>query len=253
VHSCFGRLDAESLRGLVLLCLIVACVGQKGGIGKSTIAIALAAEGLGRGLKVLLVDGDRQATARTWAATAAEHERQAPTVIAMDHTMHRPGQLDRVAGGYDLTIIDCPARIGEVPASALMMADLAILPTGPSGADTWALAETLDLLEKARTLRPALRAVLVINKQTRTALGRGVREALAATGVPVLATELFSRVAYQEAINLGQGVAQYDPGSAAAAEVRRLFDEVMRGEKPDAQRAQEKGKRRKPAPSSARR
>lgn len=234
--------------------MILACVGQKGGIGKSTIAITLAAEGLARGLKVLLVDGDRQATARTWAATAAEHEHPAPTVIAMDHTMHRPGQLDTVAAGYDLTIIDCPARIGEVPASALMMADLALLPTGPSGADTWALAETLDLLEKARTLRPALRAAIVINKQTRTALGRGVREALSSTGVPVFATELFSRVAYQEAINLGQGVAQYDRGSSAAAEVRRLFDEVMSGDKPDAQaRAQEKGKRRKPAAPPARR
>ena len=70
--------------------MIVACVGQKGGIGKSTIAIALAAEGVARGRTVLLVDGDRQATVRTWAATAAEHDHPVPTVIAMDATMHRP-------------------------------------------------------------------------------------------------------------------------------------------------------------------
>ncbi len=151
--------------------MIVACVGQKGGIGKSTLAIALAAEGVERGRKVLLVDGDRQATVRTWAATAVEHQRPVPTVIAMDATMHRPGQLDAVSAGYDLVLIDCPARLGEVPASALMVADLALLPTGPSGADTWALTESLDLLQKAQTLRPGLRAALVINKQTRTALG----------------------------------------------------------------------------------
>lgn len=229
--------------------MIVACVGQKGGIGKSTIAIALAAEGLARGRKVLLVDGDRQATVRTWAATAAEHERPVPTVVAMDHTMHRPGQLDHIARGYEVVIIDCPARIGEVPASALMLADVALLPTGPSGADTWALAETLDLVGKAQTLRPSLRAAIVINKQTRTALGRGVREALATTGVPVLATELFSRVAYQEAINLGQGIAQYDAASPAAVEIRKLFDEVFRGDQPDAEKA--KAKRRKPAQAAS--
>jgi chromosome partitioning protein len=230
--------------------MIVACVGQKGGIGKSTIAVALAAEGLARGLKVLLVDGDRQATVRTWAATAAEHEHPAPTVVAMDHTMHRPGQLDRIASGYDLVVIDCPARIGEVPASALMMADLALLPTGPSGADTWALAETLDLVHKARRERPGLRAALVITKQTRTALGRGVRQALAETGVPVLKAELYSRVAYQEAINLGQGITQHAPHGPAAAEIRALFDELMSGGKPDEQAA--KAKRSKPAQATAR-
>jgi chromosome partitioning protein len=231
--------------------MILACVGQKGGIGKSTIAVALAAEGIARGLKVLLVDGDRQATARTWAATAAEHEHTAPTVVAMDHTMHRSGQLDHIARGYDLVVIDCPARIGEVPASALMMADLALLPTGPSGADTWALAETLELVNKARTVRPELRAAIVINKQTRTALGRGVREALAVTGVPVLSTELYSRVAYQEAINLGQGIAQYAPANPAAVEVRKLFEEVLSGEKPD--EVEKENKRRKPAQAAARR
>jgi chromosome partitioning protein len=223
--------------------MIVACVAQKGGVGKSTIAIALGAEGVARGLKVLLVDADRQATVRTWGATAADNGHPTPTLIAMDATMHRPGQLDRIAGSYDLVLIDCPARIGDVPASALMIADLVLLPTGPSGADTWALAESLDLLTKARTFRPELRAAIVITKQTRTALGRGVREALAGAGVPVLRTELGYRVAYQEAINLGRGVTAYDRGEAAL-EVRRLFDELMAedGAKTDGK----KTKRRKP-------
>ena len=53
-------------------------------------------------------------------------------------------------------LIDCPARLGEVPASALLVADFALLPTGPSGADTWALAESLELLAKARTFRETL-------------------------------------------------------------------------------------------------
>jgi cellulose biosynthesis protein BcsQ len=85
-----------------------------------------------------------------------------------------------------------------------------------------------------------------VNKQTRTALGRGVREALAGVGVPMLQTELFTRVAYQEAINLGQGVAQYAPRDPAAAEVRALFDEIVGGEHPHG-----KAKRRKPTQATA--
>lgn len=207
--------------------MIIASVGQKGGVGKSTIAIALASEGVARGLRVLLVDSDRQGTSRTWAATATEHQHPVPTVIAMDATMHRSGQLDVLAKNYDLVLIDCPARIGEVTASALMVADVALLPTGPSGADTWALAETLDLVRKAQTLRPNLRAWLAINKQTHTALGRGVREALADVGIPVLQTELHTRIAYQEAINVGLGIAQYASKDSAASEIKKLFNELL--------------------------
>lgn len=225
--------------------MIVALSGQKGGAGKSTLAIALAAEGVARGLRVLLVDADPQATGRTWAATAAELGHPAPTVVAMDGTMHRPGQLDRVAAGADLVLIDCPPRLGAVQRSAMAVADLVLVPCGPTGADVWALAESVALVQEAQTLRPGLRAFVVVNKvQGRTAMGKGAREAAASAGLPVLRTALGQRVAYGESVTAGLGPTTYAPRDPAADEVRALFDEIVRTAKGEESRTNGKEKAR---------
>jgi chromosome partitioning protein len=229
--------------------MIVALAGQKGGVGKSTIAIALAAEGLAREIRTLLIDADPQGTCRTWGAVAAEKGHPTPTIIAMDHTMHRPGQLDRIAPGHDLVVIDLPARLGAVQASAFGVADMVLLPCGPTGADVWALAESAGLVTEAQARRPDLRAAVILTRvQGRTAMGRGARESAASAGVPVLRTELGYRVAYGEAITTGRGIADYDRG-AAALEVRRLFDELELGGTHD----QEDRNRSRKAPARSRR
>ncbi len=212
--------------------MIIALTGQKGGVGKSTVAIAIATELIARGRKVLLVDADPQGTSRTWGEVASEAGQPLPTIVAMGGTMHRPEQLPRVAAGYDVVVIDCPPRHGEIQRSALMVADLAVLPCGPSAADAWALTTSVELVTEARTLRSNLQACIVITrKQSRTALGKGARDVLAATGLPVLRTELGYRVAFAEALGAGQGVTAYAPRDAAADEVRSLVDEVLALEK----------------------
>jgi chromosome partitioning protein len=212
--------------------LIIALAGQKGGVGKSTVAIALAVDALRRGLSVLLVDADPQGTVRTWAEVATEAGEKTPTVVAMGATMHRPEQIPKVGKGFDLVVIDCPPRAGDVQRSALMVADVAILPCGPSAADAWALASSLEVLTEAQTVRPKLRgAVLLTRVQSNTTLGKGARAVLAESGVPVLAAELGYRVAYQEAIAAGKGVTTYAPHDAAAEETRRLFAELTEGRK----------------------
>ncbi|MFO0761786.1 MAG: ParA family partition ATPase [Byssovorax sp.] len=209
--------------------MIVALSGQKGGIGKSTTAVCLAAAALQQGLRVLLVDADPQGTARTWGEVASESGRAAPTVVAMGATMHRPGQLPEMAAAYDLTIIDCPPRHGDVQRSALMVADLVILPCGPTAVDAWALAGTLEVVNEARALRDDLRAcVLITRKQGRTALGKGARAVLETSGLGVLGTELGYRIAYQEAMATGQGVTTYNPRDPAAREIKNLLEEIQR-------------------------
>ena len=207
---------------------IIALAGQKGGSGKSTLAINLAAEMLGRGLRVLLVDADPQGTARTWGAVANEAGHEAPTIVSMGADLWKPHQLPKLAESFDVAVIDCPPRHAEVQRAALMVADLALLPCGPSAHDAWALAESVDLVNAAQqTRRELVAAAVVTRKVAATSIGKAARESLAESGLKVLKTETGFRVAYQEAPATGLGVTAYAPTSEAADEVRALADEVL--------------------------
>lgn len=208
--------------------MILALAGQKGGSGKTTVALAVAAELFNLGAKVLLVDADPQGSARTWGAVMAEAGKEGPTIVGMGADLYKPGQLPTLAKGFDQVVIDCPPRSGDTQRAALMVADLAVLPCGPSAVDAWALAESVELVNAAQQLRPELQgAVLITRKVARTAIGAGAREALAGCGLPVLEAELGFRVAYQEAPAAGLGVTQYAPQDAAAEEVRALVSELL--------------------------
>lgn len=205
----------------------ITIAGQKGGAGKTTVSTSLAVEWMARGRRVLLVDTDPQGSAKTWGEVAAEAGREAPTVVSMGAGLHRADQLPALAQGFDVVVIDCPPRHGEIQRAALMVADLAILPCGPSAFDVWALGDSLELVNAARQLRPHLKAaVLITRKAPRTTLGAGVREALAEIGLPVLGAELGFRVTYPEASAAGLGVSIYAPKSPAADEVRALVNEL---------------------------
>lgn len=207
--------------------MIIAFAGQKGGVGKSTTAICVASELLERGRSVVLVDADPQGTTSTWGAVANEAGRRVPTVVAMGSGMHRPEQLPRVTENFDAAVIDCPPRHDAIQRSALMAADIVVLPCGPSSADAWALASSVELVREAQIVKPDLIGViLVTRKQARTTLGRSARVALEASGLPVLDAELCSRMAYVEALAAGEGVTTYAPRDAAALEMRRLVTEL---------------------------
>ncbi len=209
--------------------MIIALTGQKGGVGKSTTAISLAVRAVEDEKRVLLVDADPQGTSRTWSCVATEAGQPTPTVVAMGANMHRAGQLASIAAGFDMTFIDCPPRHGDIQRAALMVADIAVLPCGPSAADAWALAEALDVVREAMTFRDKLQAcILITRKQGRTQLAKGARGVLESSGFPVLETELAYRVAYQEALAGGFGVTTFAPRDAAAEEVRNLYSELVR-------------------------
>lgn len=202
----------------------IAVLGEKGGAGKSTVAINVAAELAARGARVLLVDCDPQGTAIEWASLGAEAGHTGPRTIALGDNVR--GELARLAEEHEWTIVDLPGRSSKRSAAAVMVADLALLPCAPSPLDAWALGSTVALLANARELRPELLVSVLVNKADRTTLAANTREAIEALGVPVLEATLGSRVAFAEAIASGQGVTAYAPGSVAADELRRLVDEL---------------------------
>lgn len=217
---------------------IIAFGGRKGGVGKSTCSTAVAAEYERRGLRVLLVDTDRQRSTLDWGdqreldlqgrdalAAARDGATGSLTVVAMGEGMHR--DLRGLAAAYDVVVIDCPPQLAEAQRAALGVADLVVLPCGPGGPDVRAMGATVALVREAMGLRPRLAARVLINRVVAgTAIGRAVRTTLEGTELPVLATELHQRVTYQEAFSAGLGPTTYDPTSAAAGEVRALVDEL---------------------------
>lgn len=203
----------------------IAIATHKGGSGKSTIAVNLATELQARGLRVLVVDADEQATAISWAGVAADAGWDVPAVIGLGDNLRR--QLPELARGYDFVVIDCPGRGGRRQASAILAADLVLLPCTPSVADSWILGDTIEVVEEARSLRPELLAAIVLNRADRTTLTAQARTSLADTSLPLLKAALGDRVAYRQAMAAGQGVTEYARASIAADEVRALADEVI--------------------------
>jgi chromosome partitioning protein len=209
------------------MALVIAVAGQKGGVGKTTLSATISAIWVERGLRVLLVDADPQASARTWGDVSMEAGGSAPTIVAMGQGLHRPDQLPAMKNAFDLVVIDCPPANGAVQRAALMVADLVLLPCSPSPVDLWALSSSVALVEEASIVRPDLKAVIVITKKApRTAIGAQIRESLQESNLPILATEIHNRVAYAEAMILGQSVTRYARGSKAAEEAIALVDEI---------------------------
>lgn len=200
-------------------------IGQKGGSGKSTLATALAAEYQRRGLRTLLVDLDRQGTARDWAALAAESGHEHPHTIAAG-----PGfadVLESLQGAYDVGIFDLPGRESQLGREAMLAADVALVPLAPSPADVWAASETLTMARQARGLRPALVVRTVVSRaDARRRYTRELAAMLAEGDAPPLESVIHDRSDFIAAMAAGQGPTTYAPESKAAEEVRALADEV---------------------------
>lgn len=207
------------------MALVIAVAGQKGGTGKSTVAVNLAAHWHERGLRVLLVDADPQGTSATWADVAAEHGHPAPPCVRVGDSLRR--DLPKLAEAFDVVVLDAPGRAaGARQVGALLVADVVMLPCGPSAPDAWGLAASVDAVREVQELRPDLLARILLNRADRTAMTRSAQDALAAVGLPVLTRSLGARVAFAEALAAGRGVTGYAAGSVAAHELRQLAAEL---------------------------
>src|SRR5262245_21088543 len=140
--------------------MMVAVLHLKGGSGKSTLAINLCAAAYLEGLRVLLIDLDRQGTALDWAAQRGDDSRLLGIAVAK---LDKPATLERsrlaaLIRDYDLVVLDAPARDTKITEAAAVAADLVLLPVQPGAADCWALPETAEAIDAADATRAQRRS-----------------------------------------------------------------------------------------------
>ena len=206
--------------------MIISFLNQKGGVGKTTLAIHTAVGVALAGHKVVLVDADPQASALDWLASR-EAEPLFPVVGMPRPVLHR--QVPDLAGGCDLLVIDGPPSLTDITRSAMVASDLVLIPVTPSPYDVWAAGELVRRVEEVRILRPHLAAHFVISRKiVGTAIGRDVEAALAEwPSVPVLPAMVSQRVVFAETAAAGSTAVETGRDVKAAREVEVLRDAVL--------------------------
>lgn len=205
--------------------MILSVANQKGGCGKTTIAVHLAAALVRQSARVLLVDADPQGSALDWAAIRTDPP-MFPVIGLPKPVLHR--ELPALAVDYDHVVIDGPPQVADITRSAIMASDLVLIPVQPSPYDIWGARAVVNLLVEAELVKPNLKSVFAINRKVaNTAIGRDVIEALAVYRMRVLQASLGQRVAFAESAGSGRTVFDLEPTSAASMEVTRLAREVL--------------------------
>lgn len=210
---------------------VITIASQKGGSGKSTITMQLAGalSSRGGGARVLVIDADQQGTCLKWVAMAPEESLFPATVMGItEPIIHR--QLPRIRRDYDFILVDTPPHAEAVARSAIIAADLVIIPVLPSPVDLWSAATTRKIVLDAQVQRPEIACCLLLSRVVpHTALAQETLEALEVYDIPILATRLHQRQAYPRSALRGCTVLDLDTktGSQAAEEVKKLTAEIV--------------------------
>ncbi|WP_212112782.1 ParA family partition ATPase [Bartonella queenslandensis] len=204
--------------------MIIGLLNQKGGVGKTTLSVNLAASFARTGERVLLIDVDPQGSALDWAA--AREDAPFFSVIGLPRaTVHK--EITQIGHSYDHIIIDGPPRVTDLARSALMASDFVLIPVLPSPYDIWAADGIVKLIDEARVYKENIKSAFVINRKiVNTAIGRDVNEALGIYPVHVLSSSVAQRVIFAEAAAQGRAVYEIDKQGPAAAEIEAVAAEI---------------------------
>jgi len=205
--------------------MIIGILNQKGGVGKTTISVNLAASLSRDGSRVLLIDADPQGSSLDWAA-ARDGEPLFSVVGFPRPSIHK--EIGQLGQGYDHVLIDGPPRVTDLARSSIMASDLVLIPVQPSPYDVWAAEEIVKLIDEARVYKENIKSVFVINRKiTNTAIGRDVGDALSAYPVPVLVATITQRIVFAEAAVQGKSIFEIDAVGLAAREIDAVKNELL--------------------------
>lgn len=199
----------------------ITLAAQKGGVGKTTLAVNLAVAAQAAGIRTALFDLDPQESATAWSE---RREAELPHVEPISARRLDQAIDAAEANGFALTIIDTPPAAGAEAAAAAQRADLVVIPCRPSLIDLDAIKRTAQLITSTGRA-----GVVVLNAAPPTAstLLDDARTLAEATGLRVARTVLRERSAYRAAWPYGLGVIEHEPKGKAAQEVAALQKHLL--------------------------
>lgn len=210
---------------------IILLGGEKGGCGKSTMATNMAVVLAQRGLDVMLLDADPQGSASNWVARRNNHGDSLPVVNCVQKTGEVYATLRDLASRYQVVIADAGGRDSKELRSAMVAADVLLMPLQASIADLETMERMSKVIELAKAMNPGLQVQGFVSRGPTNITGREALEARDflgnCEGVDVLGTVIRDRKIYRDALLEGLGVTEMN-NSKARAEVQLLVDEVWR-------------------------
>ncbi len=206
--------------------MFIALVNEKGGVGKSTLAVHLATWLFDRGAKVALIDCDKQRSSSQWMAECEP----GVTIAVIDTPEILASEAQGLRQSHDFVVGDGPAGLADISRTLLLLADLAVFPISPSILDLRSVAEATRVLKYALTInqgRPEGR--LVLNRmRTRDTISRELRKAAPSLGLAVGTSVIRDLQIYRDAAQQGTVVTRMGSrGQAAAQEMTQLFVELL--------------------------
>jgi chromosome partitioning protein len=199
---------------------VISFVTQKGGSGKTTLAVNCAVvAAAGRGVRVLILDMDNQASAENWYQVREASEPQLIRVSAAE----LPKAIDLAAKQFDFVFIDTPGRDEPAQASAIGQSDFCIIPCRPSPTDLQATPATVATIK--RLGKPF--AFVLTQTPARSYRISEAAAALAKLG-DVCPVTIVTRNAYQDAQGVGLGVSEFESKGKAAEETKLLWKWIQR-------------------------
>ena len=201
---------------------VIAVIAQKGGTGKTTLALSLAVEAIRQGKTAAVIDLDPQATATNWGD---RREAEAPVIVSA-----QPGRLRHVLDaarqqGADIVLIDTPARSEQAALEAAKVAGLILIPCRPAIYDLETVATTAELVGYAGG-RPM--AVILNGVPSRGTKREQAADVIRGLTLPVCPASFGYRAAFNDAGALGLTAAEFDPAGKAAQEIELVYKFVSK-------------------------
>lgn len=209
--------------------MVIGIINQKGGVGKTTIAVNLA-DAFCKLLQenVLLVDADPQQSSLSWSdARESINPNCSVDVIGFSKTK-LSRDLPLISRKYGVTIIDSAPRLNDIFKSCIQASNMIIIPCLPGIYDVWATYETVEAVKEAMIFNKDLRAYILINRnKPNTILSKDIEEVLKTFELPVLETKLQERVVFGKSVHLGKTIFDVNSDGKALLEIELLRTEVI--------------------------